>query len=62
MQDTSSVGVESIFGILMLYDMWYFARFGTIWSSIKSIKNTRGGMLLLVESQAIAQLTILHGF
>ena len=40
--------------------MGCFARLGTICTILKNVKNTHGGMLLLVEMQAACNV-ILHG-
>ena len=35
--------------------MLHFARFGTISTNLKNVKNTHGGMLLLVKLQALVR-------
>ena len=38
-------------GWLLEHNMWCFARFGTVCPILKNVKNTHGGVLLLVRLQ-----------
>ena len=46
--------------------MWCVAQFGTVLYNLKNMKNTHGGVLLLVKvlakSATLLKVTLLHGY
>ena len=42
--------------------MWYVARFGTIGTILKNVKNIHRGVLVLVKLQAGLHLSVIHAY